>query len=60
MFYFIHGQTAATGICGRIVSVTLRGDRREAIYRDTKDREDALEALGQVCTRFNWIVHAFG
>jgi len=39
--------------------VTSRGDRREVIYRDDEDREDWLEVLGGVCSRFNWRCHAY-
>ena len=39
--------------------ITSRGDRREAIYRDEADRHSWLTTLGQVCERFNWIIHAY-
>ena len=39
--------------------VTSRGDRREDIYVDDADREAWLAVLAQVCTRFNWTVHAY-
>ena len=39
--------------------VTSRGDRREDIFLSDEDRNDWLEVLGNVCTRFNWVVHAF-
>jgi REP element-mobilizing transposase RayT len=39
--------------------VTSRGDRREDIFLSDDDRNDWLEVLGNVCTRFNWVVHAF-
>ena len=29
------------------------------MYRDVADREAWLEVLGNVCTRFNWVVHAY-
>jgi len=32
------------------------GDRREAIFRDDKDRENFLTALAQVCGRTGWEV----
>lgn len=44
---------------GAIYHVTSRGDRREAIYLDDKDREQWLELLGLVCERFNWRCHAW-
>ena len=39
--------------------VTSRGDRRGPIYRDHIDRQFWLEELGKVCSRFNFVVHAF-
>jgi putative transposase len=44
---------------GALYHVTSRGDRREDIYLDEQDREMWLEVLGQVCNRFNWVVHAY-
>jgi len=39
--------------------VTSRGDRREDIYIDDRDRRQWLILLGQVCERFNWVCHAY-
>ncbi len=39
--------------------VTSRGDGRELIYLDDKDRADCLEVLAQTVERFNWVVHAY-
>jgi REP element-mobilizing transposase RayT len=36
-----------------------RGDRREAIFHDDKDREIFLVTLGQVCRKTGWQVHAY-
>lgn len=36
-----------------------RGDRQEATFRDDHDRERFLAALGEVCARAGWRVHAF-
>ena len=44
---------------GALYHVTSRGDRREDIYRDDEDRAAWLEVVGDVCARFNWIVHAY-
>ncbi|MEH6814753.1 MAG: transposase [Motiliproteus sp.] len=44
---------------GALYHVTSRGDRREDIYLTDEDREDWLDVLGSVCSRFNWIVHAY-
>jgi REP element-mobilizing transposase RayT len=35
-----------------------RGDRREEIFRDDKDRERFLETLGEVCAKTGWQVQA--
>src|SRR6266550_1709297 len=44
---------------GALYHVTARGDRREDIYLDDKDHSQFLTLLGEVCHRFNWIVHAY-
>ena len=44
---------------GALYHVTSRGNRREEIYLDDKDREGYLELLGEVCERHNWTVHAY-
>ena len=44
---------------GALYHVTSRGDRRENIYLDDKDRMDWLSVLAQTCQRFNWIIHAY-
>ena len=44
---------------GAMYHVTSRGDRRGPIYRDHTDRQFWLEELGKVCSRFNFVVHAF-
>ena len=44
---------------GALYHVTPRGDRREDIYIDDNDRTAWLEVLGNVCARFNWVVHAY-
>jgi len=46
-------------LAGGLYHVTSRGDRREDIFRDDKDREDWLTVLGEVCSRFNWRCHAY-
>lgn len=43
---------------GAIYHVMNRGDRREEIFKDDKDRERFLETLGEVCARTGWQVHA--
>jgi putative transposase len=43
---------------GAIYQVMTRGDRREAIFQDDKDREVFLAALAEVCGKTGWEVHA--
>lgn len=38
--------------------VTARGNRREAIYLGDPDRIAFDDLLGEVCERYNWVVHA--
>lgn len=44
---------------GALYHVTSRGNEKNAIYQDDGDREQFLETLTEVCTRFNWIIHAY-
>jgi REP element-mobilizing transposase RayT len=44
---------------GAIYHVINRGDRREAIFRDDKDRERFLSTLDEVCLKTDWQVHAY-
>jgi len=44
---------------GALYHVTSRGDRREDIYHDDKDRLTWLDVFSQVCTRFNWRCHGW-
>ena len=44
---------------GGLYHVTSRGDRREAIFLGDADRNYWLDLLGQVCTRHNWLCHAY-
>nr|WP_119628567.1 transposase [Methylocaldum marinum] len=46
-------------LSGGLYHVTSRGDRREAIFFSDEDRRVWLDLLGQVCSRFNWICHAY-
>jgi REP element-mobilizing transposase RayT len=36
-----------------------RGDRRELIFLDEKDRQQFLFTLGQACGKTGWQVHAY-
>ena len=44
---------------GAVYHVMSRGDRSEEIFRDDADRERFLAALGEVCARTGWRVHAY-
>ena len=44
---------------GALYHITSRGDGREAIYLDDKDRESFLSVFGAVCERCNWMCHAY-
>ena len=44
---------------GALYHITSRGNGREAIYLDDIDRLQFLKVLGEVCQRFNWVVHAY-
>jgi putative transposase len=43
---------------GAIYHVLNRGDRREPIFRDDRDRKRFLETLGEACGKTDWQVHA--
>lgn len=44
---------------GAIYHLMNRGDRREPIFKDEKDRRDFLVALEEVCQKTGWQVHAW-
>ena len=44
---------------GAVYHVTARGDGQEDIYLGDDDRRLFLEVLGEVCERFDWVVHAY-
>ena len=44
---------------GAIYHVMNRGDRREPIFQDDKDRRLFLETLGEACAKADWQVHAY-
>ena len=44
---------------GAIYHLMSRGDRREEIFRDDLDRKGLLQALGAVCEKTGWQVHAY-
>ena len=46
-------------LSGGLYHVTSRGDGREDIYLSDGDRRDWLAVFENVCTRFNWVCHAW-
>lgn len=44
---------------GALYHLLCRGDRREAIFQDDRDREVFLATLGEICQRNGWRVHAY-
>jgi len=44
---------------GAIYHVMNRGDRREDIFRNDRDRQGFLATLGEACTKTGWQVHAY-
>jgi len=44
---------------GAIYHVTSRGNARQSIYQDDKDRQRFLGILDDVVKRFNWICHSY-
>ena len=46
-------------LAGGLYHITSRGDRREDIYFAEADRLAWLETFSQVCSRFNWVCHAW-
>ncbi len=44
---------------GALYHVTSRGDRRKSIFFDDDDRRKWLDIVTLVCTRFNFVIHAY-
>jgi putative transposase len=44
---------------GAIYHAMNRGDRREPIFLDDKDRHQFLRTLGEACEKTDWQVHAW-
>ena len=44
---------------GALYHITSRGDGREAIYLDDRDRTAFLRVLAHTCDRFNWVCHGY-
>jgi len=46
-------------LAGGLYHVTSRGNAKGEIYLDDEDRLNWLELFNDVCSRFNWICHAY-
>jgi REP element-mobilizing transposase RayT len=44
---------------GAVYHVTARGNARQTIFHDDKDRSVFLEVLGKVIARHGWVLHGF-
>jgi putative transposase len=44
---------------GAVYHLMSRGDRREPIFKDDRDRLRFLETLGEACAKTGWQVHAY-
>jgi len=44
---------------GALYHVTSRGNARQPIFVDEKDRLNFLDTLGEVVERYQWIRHAY-
>ncbi len=44
---------------GALYHVTARGNERKSIYLEETDFELYLNVLSDVCTRYNWVIHAY-
>ena len=45
---------------GAIYHIVSRGDHRERIFKDDRDRQRFLDTLGESCAKTNLLVHARG
>jgi len=43
---------------GAIYHLMNRGDRREEIFHDDRDRELFVATLAEACAKADWLVHA--
>ena len=44
---------------GALYHVMNRGDQREPVFRDDRDRQCFVETLGEACQKTGWQVHAY-
>ena len=52
-------RKARVEFAGAAYHLLDRGDHREPIFHDERDREMFLTTLGQVCERTGWRMHAW-
>ena len=44
---------------GAVYHVMNRGDRREAVFEDDRDRQRFLETVSEACQKTGWQIHAY-
>ncbi len=44
---------------GAVYHVMCRGNHQQKVFRDGRDNRQFLDALGEVCIRCGWVVHAY-
>ena len=44
---------------GAVYHVMNRGDRREAVFEDDRDRQRFLETVSEGCQKTGWQIHAY-
>ena len=59
VIFFVMARPLRIEFAGAHYHLTARGDRREDIFVDDRDREAFLELVGEVCRRFEWTIHAW-
>ena len=42
-----------------VYHVMNRGDRREAVFEDDRDRQRFLETVSEACQKTGWQIHAY-
>jgi REP element-mobilizing transposase RayT len=58
MIYFAMTRTLRVEFSGAVYHITSRGNAREAIFLDGRDKKDFLNVLCAVVKRFDWLCHA--
>ena len=54
-----YGSESSYRVDGALYHVMCRGDRREEIFLDDRDRKDFLVTLGDVCEKCGFVVHSY-